>query len=66
MLPFITTQALAQSRRKQEAGASQSRPTAAKRTRKRLFTRIFEALAGARMRQAEMELARHRRSRDAK
>ena len=63
MLPFVTSHAIALSQAKQKPGKSpaSSQQSAAPRTGKGFFSRLFDAMVDARMRQAKIELARYRR-----
>ena len=62
MLPFVTSQAIAlsQAKKKPEKSPASRQQKAAPRARKGFFSRLFEAMVDARMRQAEVELRYHR------
>jgi hypothetical protein len=61
MLPFVTSQAIALSQSKQRPNNSQpnTQQDKAPRTGRGFFSRLFEAMVNARMRQAEAELRYH-------
>jgi acyl-CoA reductase-like NAD-dependent aldehyde dehydrogenase len=65
MFPFVASQAIALSRAKQKASKAPAsgQRSATPRSRKGFLSRLFDALAESRARQAAMELQRQRRLR---
>ena len=62
MFSFMASQAVALSQAKQNASKAPAsgKQSAAPRTGKGFFSRLFDAMANARMRRAEVELRYHR------